>query len=778
MEDSSFNTVGKSVTKIDGYSLARGKAKFVDDFEMRDVLYVEIMKSPYAHALIKDIDVSEALKVDGIAEILTYKNTPHISHTTAGQGYPEPSPYDTFMFDRKVRFVGDRVCAVAGETSDAVKEAISKIKVEYEVLTPVLDYEKAQDEGQTQIHDEVETDGHMKPYDVTKNRASYVEVKAGCFDENYKQADKRIEGVYKAHYTQHCPIETHSCLSYLDERERLVIITSTQVPFHARRICARVLNIPVQKIRIVKPRIGGAFGVKQEVFLEYIVGMITLRTKRPAKLIYSRTEEFTSSRTRHPHTIHIKTGIKGNKIDSISMKALSNTGAYGSHALTVVSNAGSKTLPIYNKIEHINFIGEAVYSNLPVGGAYRGYGATQGAFALEVHIDRVAYELGEDPIEFRKRHLIRQGEGSPIFKKLGEGREGVEMTLNSVGIQKCIEIGAKEIEWEKKKKRDRQIKGTSKYRGVGMCTLMQGSSIPYIDMGSAYMKLNEDGSFNLHIGATDLGTGSDTVLSQIASEELQTDVSKIIVYSSDTDFTPFDVGAYASSTTYLSGMAVRKASANIKAEILKYAGLIFNECIQDLYVKNGVVYSKNSDKKASYSDIALYSLYKHNQSQICGTASHFSKESPPPFLACFVDLEVDSATGKIDLNEIIAVVDCGTAIHPKLAQGQVEGAVMNATSSVLSEEYIFDDKGRMMNASFRDYKIFTIKDIPKMKTILIDSYEPSGPFGAKSVSEIGTNAPAPAISNAVFDAIGVRLIEMPFTPEKVYKQIKVLKGNV
>lgn len=773
MSDNNYTNVGKNVTKIDAYSLAQGKAKFVDDFEMRDFLYVQILKSPHAHAYIKSISIEEALKLEGVKEILTYKNVPQISHTTAGQGYPEPSPYDTYFLDKKVKYVGDRVAVIAGETPEIVKKAVSLIKVEYEKITPVFDYEKAWDDGQATIHENDISDGYMKAYNGLKNHAAHVDVEAGNFAEAYQKAEKKIDGVYKYHYTQHCPIEPHVCFSYLDERDRLIIVTSTQVPFHVRRICARVLDIPVQKIRVIKPRIGGGFGVKQEVFLEYIVGLVTLRTKRPSKLIYTRTEEFTSSRTRHPHTVSLKTGITGNKINSIYMHALSNTGAYGSHALTVVSNAGSKTLPIYNKIENVKFVGDAVYTNLPVGGAYRGYGATQGAFGLEIHMDKIAYELGEDPIEFRKRHLIQNGEGSPIFKKLGEGREGVEMTLNSVTIHECLDIGMKEIKWKEKKQRTRQIGNSSKYRGVGCCALMQGSSIPYIDMGGAYLKLNEDGSFNLHIGATDLGTGSDTVLAQIAAEELQTDVSKMIVYSSDTDFTPFDVGAYASSTTYLSGMAVKKAAANIKTEILKYAEMKLNENISDLFVRDGVIYSKNDkNKMASYSEIAIYSLYSQNQSQITGVASHITTESPPPFLACFIDVEVDIDTGKITINEILSVIDCGKAIHPKLAEGQVEGAVINATSSALSEEYIFDKNGRMLNSSFRDYKIFSTTDVPKMKTILVDSYEPSGPFGAKSVSEIGANAPAPAISNAVFDAIGTRLIELPFTPEKVYKAIQ------
>lgn len=777
MADKHFTNVGKSINKIDGISLAQGKAKFVDDFEMRDVLYVKILKSPYAHAVIKSIDVSKALKLPGVVDIIHHANTPKKSHTTAGQGYPEPSPYDTLMFDTKLRFVGDRVAAVAAESEEIANEALKLIKVEYKELPAVLDYEKAWDGNQPIIHEDDISDNHFKIYDREKNHAANVEVEAGTFDEVYEKCEKKYDFTYKTHYAQHCPIEPHACLSYLDERDRLVIITSTQVPFHVRRICARVLEIPVQNIRIVKPRIGGGFGVKQEVFLEYIAGFITLRTKRPAKIIFTRTEEFVSSRTRHPHTVRMKTGLNGNKIDAISMHALSNTGAYGSHALTVVSNAGSKTLPIYNKIDNVKFIGDAVYSNLPVGGAYRGYGATQGAFALEVHMDIIAHDLNEDPIEFRKRHLIKNGEGSPIFKKLGEGREGVEMTLNSVHIQECLDIGADEIGWEEKRKREKRIGNGSIYRGVGVCALMQGSSIPFIDMGGAYMKLNEDGSFNLHIGATDLGTGSDTIMAQIASEELDTDASKMIVYSSDTDFTPFDVGAYASSTTYLSGMAVRKAAKNIREEILKYAGDMFNEHVSDLYIENGVVSSKNSDKQATFSDIAISSLYSHNQHQISGVASHFTKESPPPFLACFADIEIDTDTGKIDVKEVVSVIDCGTAINPKLAEGQVEGAVVNALSSVMSEEYVFDNKGKMLNSTFHDYKMYCIKDIPKMKTILVNSYEPTGPFGAKSVSEIGANAPAPLISNAVFNAIGVRLMEQPFTPERVLKAIKEQMKN-
>lgn len=769
--------VGKNETKIDGYSLACGKAEFTDDIELKDLQEIKFLWSPHAHAKIKKIDISKAEKLPGVSCVLCYKNVPRVAHTTAGQGFPEPSPYDAFMFDNKVRFVGDRVAAVAAESEEIANEALQLIKVDYEILPAIFDPRDALKENAPIIHDEPEA--HMPIpvfYDAKRNYCAHTLVKVGDTKKGFNDADKIVEGEYETHYATHCPIEPHITIAYIDQMGRLIIRTSTQVPFHVRRIVAQCLEIPEAKIRVVKPRIGGGFGGKQEILLEDVAAMAAYRTKKPVRIKYDRSEEFISARTRHPQIINLKMGAKKDgTITAIDMNCLMNTGAYGSHCLTVLCNTGSKTLPLY-KCDNISFEGKTVYTNLPVGGAYRGYGATQGYFAFGCLIDELCEKIGMDPVEFYYKNHIQAGEGSPVFEALGEGREGVEMKLDTCGLDECIRIGAEEIKWKEKREealQNRKLKNKNKKsRGVGMVCLMQGSSIPEIDMASAMIKMNDDGSFNLLMGATDIGTGSDTILAQIAAEVLCVPLSKMIVHSSDTDFTPFDTGAYASSTTYLSGNAVRKAAETVRGQILKVAAEILQSPTSDLCIKDCDVYLPNSTKKVSYSEICKYALYGKNQFQISAIESHVSHKSPPPFSAHFAEVEVDEETGFVTILNYISVIDCGTAINPILAAGQNDGAVVNGISYAMTERYIFDQKGRMLNPNFDYYKIYSTADMKNIKTIIVPNYEPTGPFGAKSVSEIGINGPMPAIANAIANACGIRLRKAPFTPEKVLEQLK------
>ncbi len=766
-----FKVVNQSVKKIDALALALGKPLFTADLKPGDCLYAKFLWSPYAHARIKSIDISAAEKMPGVKCVLYHGNVPRVVHTTAGQGYPEPSPYDTFMFDRKVRFVGDRVAAVAAETPEIAEAAVSAIQVEYEVMEAVLSIDAALRDGSPVIHDEPEARAMIPvPYEPRKNIAAKVSMQVGDLDRGLAGADARLDNTYSIHQAQHCPIEPHVALARMDARGRLVIVTSTQVPFHSRRIVAQELEIPVRQVRVVKPRIGGGFGAKQEVLIDDVAGMLAYRTGRPVFLEYTREEEFVSSRTRHPERIRVRLGAKKDgTITALGMDCISNTGAYGAHALTVVCNSGSKMLPLY-RTPNVQFSGTAVYTNLPVPGAYRGYGATQSAFAIESEVDELAEAIGMDPLEFRRMNHIRSGETSPVFAALGEGKAGVSQNIGSCELEKCIRIGAKEIGW---KKRGDWRKKTGRFRrGIGMCCLMQGSSIPEIDMGSASLKMNEDGSFNLLMGATDLGTGSDTVLAQIAAEALGTGIEKIITYSSDTDMTPFDVGAYASSTTYLSGAAVLDAAQKVRKQILQVAAEMMDKKPAELDVQDSKVVAKDGSASLTFSEIALHSLYAANQFQIGAISSSITHKSPPPFAAHFAEVEVDTETGAVRVIRYVAATDCGTAINPKLAEGQVEGAVLNGISYALTEEYLFNDKGRMLNNSFLEYKIFSLRDKPEIKAILVPSYEKTGPFGAKSVSEIGINGPCPAIGNAICNAVGVRLRDAPFTPEKVWRAMK------
>jgi len=767
------DVVGHSVNKIDALALATGEEKFVDDFDLPETACVKLLYSPHAHARIVTIDTSRAEAMEGVIDVLCHRNVERILHTTAGQGYPEPSPYDTVLFDDKMRFVGDRVAAVLAESPEIAREALAQIDVEYEVLPAVLDPERATEPDAALLHENLDSHGPFSFTDgKTPNLAAHVEMDIGDLAQGRAEGEIHFEHTYRTQYASHCMIEPHSVFTHLDARNRLVIVTSTQVPFHVRRICATLLKIPVSRIRVIKPRIGGGFGGKQEVFLEAIPALFTLRTGRAAKLILSRREVFVSARTRHPMRVELRTSMKKDgTITAIDHQVLMNTGAYGSHALTVLSNAGSKVLPLFNKVANVRFRGRSVYTNLPVGGAYRGYGATQAYFAFGQQVDMMARTAGIDVVDYYLANHIEKGETSAIFEALGEGKAGVEMTLQSCGLAECLRQGAEAIGW--KEKRDRRICQGSKVRGVGMVGLMQGSSIPRVDMASASMKMNEDGSFNLLMGATDLGTGSDTVLAQIAAETLGVGIEKILVYSSDTDMTPFDTGAYASSTTYLSGEAVRKCALKIGDQIVKVAADMTGRSADEFELRAAQVVAAGKgegdrDGEAiPFSAVASYAMYRRNQFQIQAQASHVSEASPPPFAAHFAEVEVDRDTGEVEVLNYVSTVDCGVAVNPALAEGQNDGAVVNGLSYALTENYHFSSKGVMLNPSFGRYKIYTAADLPRVRTILVGTYEPTGPYGAKSVSEIGINGPLPAIANAIFDAVEARLFEAPFTAERV-----------
>ncbi|MDD3748505.1 MAG: molybdopterin-dependent oxidoreductase [Candidatus Bipolaricaulis anaerobius] len=763
VETQQRGAVGQSVRKVDGPSLVAGKPLFTLDLDIPGSLVGAILPSPHAHARIVSVDTSEAEQVPGVRAILHHGNVPRVPYTTAGQGWPEPSPYDTVLFDTKVRFVGDRVAAVAAETEDAAAEALAKIRVEYELLPPVLSSEEALAAGAPIIHDEPDAEGI---YDAAHNIAAAVDIPIGDVAAALAAAPVTAEATCEIPYSQHATIEPHCVIAYFDDAGRLILRTSTQVPFHVRRIVARVVGLDPARIRVVKPRIGGGFGSKQEVLLEPVAALLARRTGRPVRMTYTRQEVFVASRTRHPMKVTVRLGAsKDGTLHALEMGVLSNTGAYGAHALTVLSNVGSKTLPLYNKAPHVHFHGRAVYTNLPVAGAYRGYGATQGYFALEVAMDKLAEKLGLDPVELRRRNHIRVGETSPIFEKIGEGREGTAQIVRSCALEECLRIGAERIGW--REKRGQRREEGPWVHGLGMACAMQGSGITGVDMAAATLVMQDDGSFRLLVGATDLGTGSDTILAQIAAQELGAPVDRVLVYSSDTDFTPFDTGAYASSTTYVSGNAVLRAASEVRAQILDVAAAALGERASALELAAGVVRSRKSGKSLTLSEVGHRATYVADQRQIAATASFACPESPPPFAAFFCEVAVDRETGVVRVERFVVAADCGVAIHPQAAEGQLEGAVLQGIGHALCEEMLFSPRGRCVNAGFFDYKIPSSLDAPAIEAILVPSEEPTGPWGAKSISEVGINGPLPAISNAIYDAVGARMVRAPFTPERV-----------
>ena len=757
--------VGKKTRRVDGLSLAKGKAVFADDMPKKDYLYAKILHSPIAHGKIVSIDKSKALALDGIEIILTHEDfTPHY-FTTAGQGYPEPSPRDTSMFNKTMRFVGDRVAVVAGESLEVVEEALALIDVEYEELPTIFDMGDSID-NDTVIHPG--KDGFSFLHDASRNIAANISEELGDVQKGFNDSDYVFEGTYFTPYAQQCSIEPHITLTWLDENDRLIIRTATQVPYHVRRVVAEILDIPVRKIRVIKPRIGGGFGGKQEILNEEVCSAVTLNTGKPCRLEYTREEEFYAARSRHPQKVTYKIGLnKDLMMQSIDMEILQNCGGYGPHALTVMSVSASKTLALY-RAPNVRIQANAVYTNLPPAGAYRGYGAPQGYFALESLMDEIAEQLNVDPIELRKKNYFREGEDVSIAKVLGEGREGFPVILQSNGIDACIDRGRELIDWDTLKN---EKKSGIFRRGVGMATVAQASGIAGIDMGSVFIKMNEDGSFNLNMGATDLGTGSDTALAQIAAEVLDVPVDKMIVISSDTDTTPFDTGAYASSTTYVTGAAVKKAAEDVLSQILEQGKKLLE--VDEATIENNQVVSTDG-QSISYQDICTKSFYTDHQTQIQAVASKVSYDSPPPYNATFADVIVDTETGFVKVNKIVSITDSGQIINPQMSEGQAEGAIPQSLGMTLTEHMIFDDKGRPINTDFENYHIYTSIDMPEIIAEFVHTDEPTGPYGAKAVAEIPINGPAPAVANAIYNACGVRIRECPITPEKVLNGINQL----
>ena len=778
--------VGKSEQKVDAAKLAQGKPAFALDIEKREVLIGKILHSPIAHAKIKSIDASRARSLPGVACILTWLDIPRVAYSTAGQSDPIPGPLDSFSLDNKVRFVGDRVAFVAAESDEIANQALKMIDVEYEALPVILDPSMSMNPDSPMLHDEKEY-VNFDDSDPTKNLAAKIRIDIGSVENGFKEADKIFEADYEVPKVQQAHIEPHAVLTYWDEDDRLVIRTSTQVPFHARRILAPVLGLPVKKIRVIKPRIGGGFGGKQEVLIEDVAAHLTIATGRPVKIEYTREEEFIASRSRHPMRIHMKTGVKlDGTITANEMICLSDTGAYGCHALTVTGNTGHKSMALYvgdgkyRKSPNIRFYADVVYTNHPPAGAYRGYGVPQGFWPVERHMEKIAHDLNLDPIAFRLKNALRSGELHPFSTAWSEGREPRPEVIEVVGLEECVKQGKEAIDWDHKFNNPTWKASAGKpylRKGIGIATVMQGTAIPYLDMGGASIKINDDGSFNLLVGATDLGTGSDTILAQMAAEILGCSVDDILVYSSDTDFTPFDKGAYASSTTYISGTAVVKTARLVAEKIKQRAARLIHDKYPDVTISPDEVILR--DKKAitrngyevTLEEIALASLHHSDQEQIMAVGSFYSPVSPPPFGAQFAEVTVDIETGEVVVDRLVMAVDSGVIINPNAATGQIEGGMVQALGYAVCEEMTYDINGVPQEKDFVQYHIFRSNEMPELKAIFVNTYEPSHPFGAKAVAEIPLDGVAPAVANAIFHATGVNIDTCPVTPDKIWNAI-------
>jgi len=791
-ETQGWSRVGKPEKKVDAVKLVQGKPAFTADIEKRGLLVAKVLYSPVAHARISRIDTSHARSLPGVAAVLTWKDLPRVVFSTAGQSDPIPGPLDTFSLDDKVRFVGDRVAFVAAETAEIAQKAIELIQVDYDLLPPLFDPAQSMQPGAPILHDEPEY-VNFADSNPNKNLAAHIHIDIGDVEKGFYEADQVFTGEYIVPKVQQAHIEPHVVVTYWDEDDRLVIRTSTQVPFHVRRILAPVLKLPVKRIRVIKPRIGGGFGGKQEVMIEDVAAHLTIATGRPVIFEYTREEEFYAARSRHPMTIRMRTGVKRDgTLTANEMVVLTDTGAYGCHALTVTGNTGHKSMALYvgdgeyRNAPNIRFHADVVYTNHPPAGAYRGYGVPQGFWAVERHMEKIARALNQDPIEFRLKNAVRAGELHPFSIAWSEGREPRPETIETCGLEECVRQGQAVIGWDGRFGNPdwHEVPGRPDLRrGIGAALVLQGTAIPYLDMGSASIKMNDDGSFNLLVGATDLGTGSDTVLAQMAAEVLGVLTEDILVYSSDTDFTPFDKGAYASSTTYISGTAVVKAAQLVSEQIRSRAARMFQERNIALPVDPAAIvlrdqraFTSNGDS-ITLAEIALDAFHHTDQEQIMAVASFKSPVSPPPFAAQFAEVTVDVQTGQVNVDRLVMAVDSGVVVNPLTASGQIEGGMTQALGYAVCEEMRYDQSGNALERNLSDYHIFRADEMPVLETIFVETFEPSHPFGVKAVAEIPMDGVAPAVGNAILDACGVQIDEIPATPERVWRKLRLNNGE-
>ncbi len=753
--------VNTAVRKVDAMQLVTGKPVYTEDLAPKDCLIVKLLRSPHAHAWVKEINTQVAMKVPGIEAIYTWKDIPQDGrrYTQAGQTYPEASPYDRLLIDRHLRYVGDIVAIVAGEDEKCVDKALKLIKVQYDVLEPLLDFHKAMD-NPILVHPEDNWESLCRVgADNKRNLCAHDESGNGDIEDVLRTSDIVIDRVYHTKACQQTPMETFRTFCTIDTYGRLNVVSSTQIVFHCRRILSNALHIPKSKIRVSKPRIGGGFGAKQTSISEVYPAFVTWMTKKPSKIVFSRRDSLIASTPRHEMEMHVRLGAtKDGIVRGIDLHTLSNTGAYGEHGPTTVGLSGHKSIPLYGKAEAFRFVSDVVYTNVMSAGAYRGYGATQGLFAVESAVNELAATLHMDPIALREKNIIHEGDVMPAYY----GQVNTSCTLD-----RCLQKVREMIDWDHKYPcRDM---GNGKVRSVGMGMAMQGSGIGSVDVGSATLKVNDDGLYTLAIGAADMGTGCDTTMSQIAAEVLECPLENIMVTGADTDTSPYDSGSYASSTAYVTGKAVELCALKLREKICALGAKKLDVPAESVGFDGEKVYIEEGERAGE-----SISLVNIATASMCGnditleeTVTHSSKLSPPPFMVGAAELEVDTLTGEIQVLDYVAAVDCGTSLNPALTRVQAEGGLLQGIGMALMEDVTYNAEGRLAQNSFMQYKIPSRLDVKQIRVAFENSYEASGPFGAKSIGEVVINTPLPAIADAVYNAVGKRFYELPITPEKV-----------
>ena len=756
-EQKTYRAVNQPVRKKDAMQLLLGKPVYVDDIAPKDALAVKILRSPHPNAIVQQIDTARALKVPGVVAVYTWQDVPRRRFTIAGQTYPEPSPYDRLILDRHVRFSGDAVAIIAAETEAAALRAMKLIKVQYQVLDAVLDFRTAKD-NPTLVHPE---EDWYPPCQVggdnRRNLVASEVTTAGDVEAVLADCDLVLDRTYHTKAFNQAMMETFRTYTELDRYGRLHVISSTQIVFHCRRILSHALGIPKSRIRVEKPRIGGGFGAKQTAVCEVYPAFVTMQTGRPAKLIYTREEAQIAGSPRHEMQVRVRLGAdRDGRIRAIDLYTLSNTGAYGEHGPTTVGLSGHKSIPLYTgSLEAYRFGYDVVYTNHQAAGAYRGYGATQGIYAVETTVNELAETLGMDPTAIRDKNMVRQGMRMPAY---------YNEPANACALDRCLERCKEIFHWDEKYPvRDM---GNGKVRAAGVAMAMQGSCISAVDVGSATIKLNEDGSYNLIIGAADMGTGCDTILAQMAAECLDCPVEDVAVFGADTDASPYDSGSYASSTTYVTGMAVEKACAQLKEKLCRIAAGMLDCPPEDVVFAGRELRSAATGRAVTLEEVGYKTQVFSNEAPEV-TVSHSSPISPPPFMVGMVEIELDRETGLVTVLDYMAVVDCGLPINPALARIQAEGGIVQGIGHTLMEDVQYDRSGRPVESSFLQYKIPTRLDMGHLRVEFEHSHEPTGPFGAKSIGEIVINTPAPALTHAIYRATGVWHRELPITPEQI-----------
>lgn len=757
MEHKKYNAINQPVRKKDSMQLLLGKPVYVEDIVPKDALALKLLRSPHANAIVEEINVSVAKKVPGVVDIYTWEDVPKQRFAIAGQTYPEPSPYDRLILDRHVRFAGDVVAIIAAENEKAALKAMKLIKVKYKILEPVLDFHQAKD-NEILVHPEEDWLAQVPVGGDAKRNLVASEISGdGDVDVVLADCDEVLEHAYHMRSLNQAMMETFRTYTELDRYGRLHVISSTQIVFHVRRILSRALGIPKSKIRVEKPRIGGGFGAKQTAVSEVYPAFVTLKTGRPAQLIFTREESQIAGSPRHEMEVRVRLGAdKDGHIRGLDLYTLSNSGAYGEHGPTTVGLSGHKSIPLYTGgLEAFRFGYDVVYTNTMAAGAYRGYGATQGIFALETSVNELAEKLGIDPTIIREKNMLREGMKMPAY--YGE-------TANACALDKCMARCKELFHWDEKYPvRDM---GNGKVRAAGVAMAMQGSCISNVDVGSATVKLADDGTFNLIIGAADMGTGCDTILAQMVAECMDCSVDDVAVFGADTDASPYDSGSYASSTTYITGKAVEMACAKLKTQLCGIAAGMLGCSTEEVVFENGRVKQINTEKSVSLAEISVKDQVNNDIAAVA-TASHSSPVSPPPYMVGMVEIELDKDTGEVKILDYVAVVDCGITINPALARIQTEGGIVQGIGHTLFENITYDRNGRPIESSFLQYKVPTRLDMGHLRVEFENSYEPTGPFGAKSIGEIVINTPAPAIAHAIYRATGVWHRELPITPEKI-----------